>query len=556
MPTLTRSLPVLLLGLASLPSVLTSQVPPRDAAPAPEKGTAVIAGQVIVAGEGTPVPRVTVMVMRFDRAAGGPPPRHGATTDDRGRFEVRDLPAGRYSVMPVLLFQRPQFVLDDAERTPTIELTDGERKEHVVLRVRRTGVIVVRAVDEFGDPIVGADVTALRAMPGRTDPQPAAGMRQTDDLGRVRLYGLAPGDYYVRVEQQRVGGFMDDLDRSVGYLPTFNPGVLALEEAAVLQVGPGQEIGEVEIQVRSGRTFRVSGMVVSAEGAPAPHASVFQRRGSGGQSATVRPDGTFAASGLIRGEYTFQASTVMRPGSSSEDAEMSDPVTIVVDRDIEGLTLSMRRAARVAGRLVIERHGESQIDPAAVQVRAMPPAPGTMMLGPASMSQARSDGTFTLSRLFGRVLIRMEARSPWRLKAVRYKGADITDEATEFSDSPDPRHLEVVVTDRGARLTAHVTNAKGSPAGEGWVWLFAADEKWRFPASTMTHGSVVGQGGIATLDGLRSGTYLAVALESVGSLPYGGEEGFFEKLVPLATQVELIEHDAREIGLTLVSPPR
>ena len=59
----------------------------------PPKGTAVIKGQVIVGGAGTPVRRAQVRAMSMEGRGGGV-----TNTDGNGAFEIKDLPAGRYTV--------------------------------------------------------------------------------------------------------------------------------------------------------------------------------------------------------------------------------------------------------------------------------------------------------------------------------------------------------------------------------------------------------------------------------------------------------------------------
>ena len=176
-----------------------------------------------------------------------------------------------------------------------------------------------------------------------------------------------------------------------------------------------------------------------------------------------------------------------------------------------------------------------------------------MSFGPPPAAGVRPDGTFTLTRLLDATVLRLiEVRPPWYVKAVRYKGADVTDVPTEFTDLADPKQLEVVVASRGARLRVRVSNGQGEPA-EGLVLLFAADPRLRHQASTMSRGDGIGRDGTATLEGLRPGTYLAVAFDPrVTAAGRQGQE-LFEHLAPFATRVELLENDSREISLTIVT---
>src|SRR6187402_517944 len=58
----------------------------------PPKGTAVLKGQVLAASGG-PVRRAQVRAMSMESRGGGV-----TSTDADGRYEIRDLPAGRYTI--------------------------------------------------------------------------------------------------------------------------------------------------------------------------------------------------------------------------------------------------------------------------------------------------------------------------------------------------------------------------------------------------------------------------------------------------------------------------
>ena len=66
--------------------------PPRDNG-AQASGTAIIRGRVLVADTGAPVRRAQVRATSADARAG-----RLASTDAQGRFELKDLPAGRWTL--------------------------------------------------------------------------------------------------------------------------------------------------------------------------------------------------------------------------------------------------------------------------------------------------------------------------------------------------------------------------------------------------------------------------------------------------------------------------
>ena len=86
-----------------------------------------------------------------------------ATSDPDGRFVVRDLPAGTFTLhvsksgfVPLYFGQRRPF-----EKRTTIQLRPGT-KATADIRLPRAGAITGRIVDQTGEPVMGARVQALR----------------------------------------------------------------------------------------------------------------------------------------------------------------------------------------------------------------------------------------------------------------------------------------------------------------------------------------------------------------------------------------------------------
>ena len=121
------------------------------------------------------------------------------STNSQGRYEVRDLPAGRYTIrvtrsgyLSLELGQRRPL-----ERGRPLQLADGQTIDSADFILPRMGVISGRVTDEVGEPIAGVTVWAFqtRYFQGRRQLVPNSGNAQTDDTGQYRITSLNPGTY-------------------------------------------------------------------------------------------------------------------------------------------------------------------------------------------------------------------------------------------------------------------------------------------------------------------------------------------------------------------------
>lgn len=166
------------------------QMPPRDNAATPATGTGVISGRITEAETGKPLRRVTVQIV----GRGALRETRATSTNDDGRFIVRDLPAGEFSVS----VRKPGYVstgfgaisMNEAPRP--IRLADKQVFDRADIAMQRGGVIAGRVVDDYGEPVLDARVSVLRRLWVRGKAQlVASGLGvQTNDIG-----GTAPSGW-------------------------------------------------------------------------------------------------------------------------------------------------------------------------------------------------------------------------------------------------------------------------------------------------------------------------------------------------------------------------
>ena len=113
---------------------------------------------------------------------------------------MKDIDPGKYR----LSVTRTGFVQGEyGARAPqrpgtTLTLASGQHLQDVNFRLTPHAVIIGRVVDEDGEPVANAQVQAMRYRftQGKKQLQPF-GFGSTNDLGEYRMFGLAPGRYYL-----------------------------------------------------------------------------------------------------------------------------------------------------------------------------------------------------------------------------------------------------------------------------------------------------------------------------------------------------------------------
>jgi hypothetical protein len=511
------------------------------------QGTASIRGLVTTADTNSPVRRAQVR-------ATSPETRSArlSTTDADGRFELRDLPAGRWTITAAKGgFVSQQFgQRHPFESVEPIALAEGQRYT-ANFSLSRGSAITGRVSDEFGDPITAARVQVLRSQvqQGRRRLVPVANGAQTDDTGSFRVFGLAPGEYYVAASLQAAPA--DSSDNRVSYAPTYFPGTASISDAQRLTVTLGTEQSGINFVLQPVRAVRVSGTVVNSNGAPTQAILNLMPAGFGdeggmqmGNPARVLPDGTFTILNVVPGEYVL---TVSGRANGNATPEVASMTLTVGNDDLTGVSIATSKGGSIRGTIVADDNAKVATTNIQVSVQPLRSAPGGFNAG----MQVSNAGTFELSGLIGAQVLRVD-RLPdgWVVKSIRANGRDITDIPLEFRGS-ETATVQVVLTNRISQVSGAV-KANGQPVTAASVVVFPEDAaQWAFP-SRRVRTVRVDQNGVFRAGSIPPGErYLAVAVDYLEQGEFQ-DPVFLERMRSRATAFSLSEGENKNLDLTLI----
>ncbi len=560
---------------------------PRDF----KTGTGRIRGRILSAETGQPLRRVQVRIMGPNIAF------KTMLTDADGRYEFPELPAGRFTIsatksgfVSVQYGQTRPF-----ESGKPIELAEAQVIDKADIALPRGSVIAGRIVDEFGEPIADAMVSAMRSVwsGGRRRLQPAGRVGQTNDLGQYRIFGLPPGDYFVSAtfRSAETGMLMDigmvtgatTAAQASGYAPTYYPGTTSAPEAQRVRLALGQEISGTDFALAPVRLARVSGLVVRSDGRPAsgtivtlmPRAAdnMFAMMDRGGRTDA---NGNFTITGVTPGDYTLQVRgmsfTTMSSASGdqmtftarvggpdtdgAQEAEFGSMPVTVAGEDVANVTIVTTKGGSAAGRVTFDGSAQpaslTGIRVTAVSTDNEPTIMFPALPGQTPPGSLQADGSFELRGLAGTRLVRVQGLPPgWVLKSVAIDGQDVTDTGFEFKPGAAISGVDVVVTNKTTEVNGTVTTANGRPVTDFTLVLFADDPaKWTLPQTRHVAAARPDQDGRVKVRNLPAGDYYAIAVEYLAQGEWGDPE-VLERLKGKATRITLTEGETEALVLKL-----
>ena len=454
------------------------------------EGLAIVEGSVVDVVSGLPIPQAQVSVV-----GSGPQ----VVSDDSGHFSLTQISPGprRLEVVATgyvtVIYGERRY----NGRLKTIDLKPGQHRRDLVLRLTPVGVISGRVYDLEGKPVVSAEVNALRIAYDKSgnryiEPVTRNGVT-TDDRGEYRLYDIEPGEYFVKAGLERAQRSAGRTARAT-LSPTYYPGTTQFAQASTVRVSPAAEISAVDIMLSSVAGYTVSGRVLHAVAdSPAIRGSAFYlvRRGEGlverptllrneGRLATGRQ--IFELRGVPPGSYDLYA--LRRTLGTETDPVGSHHVghseVDVIDRDVQGLTVTIEQGVTVFGRFVVGDRDAAEPGQRLDRIQArLESTDGKPVLAQPrsgrSSGAVAPDGTFTLLGVStGRYHVSAERVPPdYYLAAARFGSESVLGRNFHVGQIV-PGELVLTLSGAGARLSGTAIDADGTPLDEALIVLTPA----------------------------------------------------------------------------------
>ncbi len=520
-----------------------------------------VSGQVVNAADGASLKSARVALIEEDGQSH--PLAFGTTSDSDGHFDIKNIAPGRYRFFASHTgYISQRYKGKDASSGAMLSLTPGQEIPGVIFRLIRGAVVTGRVVDESGEPMGNVVVAALRKLTAdeqedwgpsvRKDRMLGARAARTDDRGEYRLFGLKPGDYYIKAAESSgwemigMSGMIDEgeslnwaAQREFGsaYAPLYYPGVLYADQAQALTLHGGDEVA-ADFTMQRVKSVEVSGSVVGADGKPANgvYVSLSMVRAEDsteGSNATTDENGKFHIKGVQPGSYLIEAQR-----QEGERHDVTRQKLEVAEENVDSVVLAFGRGVTITGHIVAADGKAPAFDQ--MQVMLEP----TTEDDSASMGWAdvKKDGSFEATDVVdGNYAVRVYSGGLSLYMKAAHSGADdVLVKGLEVEKGSSGGTLAIVLSSATAQLEGMVTEHDKPVAG---AKVRARPDPETSYNRMLVKTTETDQNGHFRLIDIAPGKYRVVAkeqnAEDTPSLPSKPKV------------VELVEHDHQNVELVI-----
>lgn len=305
------------------------------------------------------------------------------------------------------------------------------------------------------------------------------------------------------------------------YGVTYYPGTLDPARAAIIEVGPGADLRDINVGLLPTKTVRVSGRISVADGDLPPAILIALAPITGGHSLDTqsRSDGSFEFAEVPPGKYSLAAVGLLQQGNQLTANQQLE----IAESDLEGVHLMLGRAQNLKGAVVLPPGRKL-------------PSGLVIVLGPREQSRPFASQSGGFAQLTENGVFSIEGVQPGDydllvgsagkggdlyVSAMRSGNQDVLASGLHIGASTPPP-VEITLSANGAEVDCSVVNEKQKPAPEAHVVLLP-DPPRRSQLALHAQCQADASGKCVLL-GVAPGDYLAFAYDSAEPIDYRDPE--------------------------------
>jgi protocatechuate 3,4-dioxygenase beta subunit len=544
----------------------TSNAPAAEQPPTPPEDLGTVEGSVVNAITGGPVKKAAVVMNRTDvqGRVNVPPPSYTTVTDASGNFAMKGLEPGKYQIRVTRNgFVPATYGARGANRAgTTVTLNRAQSLKDINFRLTPHGVVSGQIVDEDGDPMafVNVQLAQFQVRQARQQVNMVGGNATTNDLGEFRIFGVAPGKYYLQANERNSGGPFSPQDRSAtaqpeeSYVPSYYPGVFDSANATPIAVAAGSEVTGINLTMRKTTTVHVKGVVSNIPaGSRQPVQVLLLPRGRGfpgGPRNFAAAKGTFDIRGVTPGQYSLAA--ILNEEGQNYSAFL--PVD-VGSLNLENLNLSLSAGVDIPGKIRIEGDGPQSM--ATVNVNLLP-RDESLVFGGAGSNGTKDDNTFVLKNV-GAGVFRVNVfglPDGFYVKSIKSGQIEVQVDGLDMTRGA-PSLLDILVSPHAGAISGTVQNPNTGRPASGALVVLVPEEKERRGQQQFYRNTTTDQNGSYVVKNIPPGEYKAFAWEDIDPGAYTDPD-FLKPFESKGEVLTITESDQKSVTLTMIpadAPP-
>jgi protocatechuate 3,4-dioxygenase beta subunit len=513
-----------------------------------------VGGQVRNGTTGEAIARADLLLRRADVDPNSTslPTAYSTIADEKGHFVFDGVEPGKYRLSAM----RAGFVTGEFGAPEplgigsTLSVEGGQQMGNLTFALTPQAVFTGHVLDEQGDPIPRLQVQALGYRYNRGRKQLASfGSALTDDLGEYRIFGLAPGRYFLsatyRANALEASATSSTQVSDEEYAPMYYPRGTDPMFATTIEARPGAQLTGIDFVLSKTPTVHIRGRVdnpLGGAGSVMLAPSDPTRMLGANRTYLTDPQGRFEIRGVIPGPYTVVASVL--------DSRRSLTARRAVDigHDLEDFTITIPPPVEVSGHVRID--GDQMPNLSSVRVSLQPRQRGAVF-GPMPSAKVEGDGSFTLADISPDDYYAVAVGLPegYFVKSIKAGNDDILDTGLNLNRT-SPRSLDILLSPHAGFVKGAVINADKHVSPGSTVVLVPQDEKRREREQYYAM-TTADQDGRFTLKNLDPGVYEVFAWEDVEFDAWMDPE-FLKRFDGKALQVTVGEDSNLELNLKLI----